>query len=72
MESSSSTKRKDAAASIEKAAGGKLLDLIYLHGDHDMAAPTDYVPSWTGLIEVEITAIMDDKTISGVLGKKFG
>ena len=31
-------KRKDAAASIAKAAGGELLDLTYLQGDYDMAA----------------------------------
>ena len=38
LESSSLTKRKDAAASIAKAAGGELLDLMYLQGDYDMAA----------------------------------
>ena len=27
---------------------------------------------WNGLIKMEITAIMDDDTIGGVLGKKFG
>ena len=30
LESSSFEKRKDAAASIARAAGGKLLDLMYL------------------------------------------
>ena len=29
---------KKAAASIAKAAGGELLDLMYLQGDYDMAA----------------------------------
>ena len=38
LESSSLAKRKNAAASIAKAAGGELLDLMYLQGDHDMAA----------------------------------
>ena len=37
-ESSSLAKRRDAAASIAKAAGGELLDLMYLQGDYDMAA----------------------------------
>ena len=31
-------KRKEAAASIARAAGGELLDLMYLQGDYDMAA----------------------------------
>jgi uncharacterized protein with GYD domain len=38
LESSSFEKRKEAAASIARAAGGKLLDLMYLQGDYDMAA----------------------------------
>ena len=38
LESSSLEKRKDAASSIAKAAGGELLDLMYLQGDYDMAA----------------------------------
>jgi uncharacterized protein with GYD domain len=38
LESSSLAKRKDAAASIAQAAGGELLDLMYLQGDYDMAA----------------------------------
>ena len=33
LESSSLAKRKDAASSIAKAAGGELLDLMYLQGD---------------------------------------
>ena len=37
LESSSLAKRKEAAASIAKAAGGELLDLMYLQGDYDMA-----------------------------------
>mgnify|MGYP001230161044 FL=1 len=37
LESSSLEKRKDAAASIAKAAGGELLDLMYLQGNYDMA-----------------------------------
>jgi uncharacterized protein with GYD domain len=38
LESSSLAKRKYAAASIAKAAGGELLDLMYLQGNYDMAA----------------------------------
>ena len=38
LESSSLEKRKEAAASIARAAGGELLDLMYLLGDYDMAA----------------------------------
>lgn len=38
LESSSLAKRKGAAASIAEAAGGELLDLMYLQGDYDMAA----------------------------------
>ena len=38
LESSSLAKRKNAAASIAKAAGGELLDLMYLQGNYDMAA----------------------------------
>ena len=38
----------------------------------DPAALADYALDWNGLIEIEITAIMDDETIGGVLGKKFG
>ena len=38
LESSSLAKRKDSASSIAKAAGGELLDLMYLQGDYDMAA----------------------------------
>ena len=38
----------------------------------DAAALADYALDWTGLIKMEITAIMDDDTIGGVLGKKFG
>ena len=38
LESSSLEKRKEAAAKIAKAAGGELLDLMYLQGDYDMAA----------------------------------
>ena len=41
LESSSLTKRKDAASAIAKAAGGELLDLMYLQGDYDMAALMD-------------------------------
>ena len=36
------------------------------------AALTDYALDWNGLVKMEITAIMDDDTIGGVLGKKFG
>ena len=38
LEKSSFANRKEAAASIAKAAGGELLDLMYLQGDYDMAA----------------------------------
>ena len=38
LESSSLDKRKEAAASIAGAAGGELLDLMFLQGDYDMAA----------------------------------
>jgi hypothetical protein len=38
----------------------------------DPAALADYALDWNGLIKIEITAIMDDDTIGGVLGKKFG
>ena len=38
LESSSLEKRKEAAALIARAAGGELLDLMYLQGDYDMAA----------------------------------
>ena len=38
LEGNSMAKRKEAAASIAKAAGGELLDLMYLQGDYDMAA----------------------------------
>ena len=38
----------------------------------DPAAIADYALDWNGLVKMEITAIMDDDTIGGVLGKKFG
>ena len=38
----------------------------------DAAAPADYALDYNGLINIEITSIMDDLTIGGVLGKKFG
>ena len=38
----------------------------------DAAALADYALDWNGIIKMEITAIMDDDTIGGVLGKKFG
>ena len=38
LESSSFEKRKESAAAIARAAGGELLDLMYLQGDYDMAA----------------------------------
>ena len=37
----------------------------------DAAALADYALDWNGLINIEITAIMDDETIGRVLGKKF-
>ena len=35
------------------------------------AALADYALDWNGLIKIEITAIMDDETISTVLPKHF-
>ena len=37
----------------------------------DAAALADYALDWNGLIKMEITAIMADETIGGVLAKKF-
>ena len=36
-----------------------------------MAALVDFALNWRGLLQSEITAIMDDGTIGGVLGTKF-
>ena len=38
LESSNLAKRRDAAASIAKTAGGEFFDLMYLQGAYDMAA----------------------------------
>ena len=38
LEGSSFAKRKEAASAIASAAGGKLMDVMYLQGDWDMAA----------------------------------
>ena len=38
----------------------------------DPAALADYALDWNGLVKIEITAIMDDETISSVLPKHFG
>lgn len=38
----------------------------------DSATLADYALDWNGLIIKEITAIMDDETISSVLPKHFG
>ena len=38
----------------------------------DSAALADYALDWNGLIKIEITAIMNDETISSVLPKHFG
>jgi uncharacterized protein with GYD domain len=38
LQESSYAKRKEVVSSIATAAGGKLLDLMYLQGDWDMAA----------------------------------
>ena len=38
----------------------------------DSAALADYALDWNGLIKIEITAIMDDETLSSVLPKHFG
>ena len=37
----------------------------------DPTALANWALDWNGLIEIKITAIMDDETIGGVLGKKF-
>ena len=37
----------------------------------DAAALADYALDWNGLIKIEITPLMDDETIGGVLSKKF-
>ena len=37
----------------------------------DPTALADWALDWNGLIEIKITATMDDETIGGVLGKKF-
>ncbi|MEC8694367.1 MAG: DUF3303 family protein [Pseudomonadota bacterium] len=37
----------------------------------DSAALADCVLDWNGLIRIELTAIMDDETISSVLPKLF-
>ena len=36
------------------------------------AALADYALDWNGMIQINITPLMDDETISSVLGKKFG
>ncbi|MGB1046741.1 MAG: DUF3303 domain-containing protein [Litorivicinaceae bacterium] len=38
----------------------------------DSAALADYALDWNGLIKIEITAIMDDETMTSVLPKHFG
>ena len=57
LESSSLAKRKDAATSIAKAAGGELLDLMYLQGNYDMAAIMELtsIEAASGLLK----AVMD-------------
>ena len=37
----------------------------------DAAALADYALDWNGLIKIDITPLMDDETIGGVLSKKF-
>ena len=37
----------------------------------DPAPLADYVLEWNGLVKIEITAIMDDDTIGGILGKNL-
>ena len=37
----------------------------------DAAALADYALDWNGLIKIDITPLMDDETISGVLSKKI-
>lgn len=36
------------------------------------AALADYALDWNGMIQINITPLIDDETISGILGKKFG
>ena len=36
------------------------------------AALADYALDWNGMIQINITPLMDDETISSVLSKKFG
>ena len=38
----------------------------------DPSALAAYVLNWSGLIEIVVKPIIDNKTISDVLGKKFG
>jgi hypothetical protein len=37
----------------------------------DAGALADYALDWNGMIEINITPLMDDETISKVLGAKF-
>ena len=37
----------------------------------DVGALADYALDWNGMIEINITPLMDDETISKVLGAKF-
>ena len=36
-----------------------------------MSALADYALDWNGMIEINITPLMDDETIGKVLGEKF-
>jgi|TARA_B110000444_G_C18819876_1_gene587145 hypothetical protein len=38
----------------------------------DASALANWAMDWNGLIDVKITAIMDDETIGGVLGSRAG
>ncbi len=40
--------------------------------NHVFTALACYALDWNGLIKIEIMAIMDDDTVGGVFGKKFG
>ena len=37
----------------------------------DAGALADYALDWNGMIEINITPLMDDETIGNVLGAKF-
>ena len=42
-----------------------------IHESSDAGALGDYALDWNGMIEIVITPLMDDETITNVLGAKF-